>query len=99
MRSINDEYETKRVIYQRQKEYRKTEEGKEALYKANKKYKIKQKIIQLYDISKTKTPICHVCGETFLGHLTIDDYNIICYNCKFRIDEKEIEEICQLIET
>jgi len=95
MRNINDEYETKRVIYQRQKEYRKTDEGKEALYKANRRYRIKQKIQQLYDKSKTKSPICYICGETFLGHLSIDNSDVICYNCKFGIDEKEIEEICQ----
>lgn len=95
MRNINDEYEVKNVIYEKQKKYRKTLEGKEALYRATKKYRIKQRIQQLYDISKTKSPTCQDCGETYLGFLTVDDNEITCYNCKFRIDEKEIEEICQ----
>lgn len=96
MRNINEEYEVKNVIYEKQKKYRKTLEGKEALYRATKKYRIKQRIQQLYDISKTKSPTCQDCGETYLGFLTVDDNEITCYNCKFRIDEKEIEEICEV---
>ena len=95
MRNLNEEYEVKNVIYEAQKKYHRTPEGREALYRANRKYRLKQKIQQLYDKSKTKTPICHDCGETYLGFLTIDNGNIVCYNCKFGIDEVEIEEICQ----
>ncbi len=95
MRNLNDEYEVIGVKYQREKEYRKTPEGKEALARANRRYRIKQKVQQLYNKSKTKSPTCYVCGETFLGHLTIDNLDVICYNCKFGIDEVEIEEICQ----
>jgi len=95
MKSLNEEYELKRVIYESQKKYRKTPEGKEALAKANKKYKVKQRIQQLYDISKTKSPTCHGCGETYLGFLTVFDNDITCYNCKFGINEQEIEEVCQ----
>jgi len=95
MKSLNDEYEVKNVIYEGQKRYRKTSEGKEALARANRKYKIKQRVQQLYDASKTKAPSCHDCGETYLGFLTVDNSNVICYNCKFGINEEEIEEICQ----
>jgi len=95
MRNLNEEYETVDVKYEKEKKYRKTTEGKEALARANRKHRIKKKIQQLYDKSKTKAPTCYVCGETFLGHLTIDNSDVICYNCKFGIDEVEIEEICQ----
>ncbi len=95
MRNLNEEYEVKEVIYQVQKKYRKTPEGKEALARANRRYRIKQKVQQLYNKSKTKAPTCYVCGETFLGHLTVDNLDVVCYNCKFGIDEVEIEEICQ----
>ena len=95
MRSLNEEYETKRVVYEGQKKYRKTTEGKEALAKANKRYRVRQKIQELYNASKTKSPKCYTCGETYLGFLTIDNLDVICYNCKFGIEKEELEEICQ----
>ncbi len=95
MRNLNDEYKVIKVRYQRQKEYRNTPEGKEALARANRRYRIKQKIQQLYDASKTKAPTCYGCGETYLGFLTIDNYDVVCYNCKFGIEKEELEEICQ----
>ncbi len=95
MRNLNDEYKVVKVRYKKQKEYRKTPEGKEALARANRRYRIKQKIQELYNASKTKSPTCYSCGETYLGFLTIDNYDVICYNCKFGIEKEELEEICQ----
>jgi hypothetical protein len=95
MRNLNDEYELKEIIYEGQKKYRKTPEGKEAIARANRKHRIKKKIQQLYDKSKTKSPKCYGCGETYLGFLTIDNSDVICYNCKFGIEKEELEEICQ----
>ncbi len=92
MRSLNEEYEAKEVIYKQQKKYRKTKDGKEALAKANKKYRIRQRIEKLYNISNK--PECHICGESVLGFLTAENSNIICFNCKFGITEEEIKE-CQ----
>lgn len=95
MRSLNDEYEIKRVIYEGQKKYRKTPEGKEALARATRKYRVRRRVQQLYDASKTKAPTCYGCGETYLGFLTVDNLDVICYNCKYGISEEEIEEVCQ----
>ena len=92
MESINDEYKVKRVIYEKQKIYRKTIDGKEALAKANRKYNIKQRIEKLYRTNKT--PKCNVCEDSTLGFLTIHESEIICFNCKFGLTEEEIEE-CQ----
>ena len=47
MRNLNEEYEVVDVKYQREKEYRKTPDGKEALARANRRYRIKRKIQQL----------------------------------------------------
>ncbi len=92
MENLNDEYKVKRVIYERQKKYRKTTEGKEALARANRKYNIKQRIENLYKLNNT--PKCSVCKDDTLGFLTVSEYEIICFNCKFGLTEEEIKE-CQ----
>jgi len=92
MESLNDEYKVKKVIYESQKRYRKTPEGKEALAKANRKYNIKQRIENLYKLNNT--PKCRVCNDSTLGFLTMSESEIICFNCKFGLTEEEIKE-CQ----
>ncbi len=92
MRSLTEEYETKRVIYKQQKKYRKTRDGKEALAKANKKYRVKQRLQKLYDISNN--PECYICRESVLGFLIAENSSIMCFNCKFGMTEEEIKE-CQ----
>lgn len=92
MRSLNEEYKTKRVIYKQQKKYRKTRDGKEALAKANKKYRVKQRLQKLYDISNN--PECYICRESVLGFLIAENSSIMCFNCKFGMTEEEIKE-CQ----
>jgi len=92
MESLNDEYRVIRVRYKRQKEYRKTPEGREALARANRKYNIKQRIEKLYKLNDT--PKCSVCKNSTLGFLTVSESKIICFNCKFGLTEEEIKE-CQ----
>lgn len=92
MESLNDEYKVKRIIYEKQKEYRKTQDGKEAIAKANRKYNIKQRITRIYE--STNYPECNICGDSTLGFLTVDESEIICFNCKFGLTEEEIKE-CQ----
>lgn len=92
MRSINDEYKVKRIIYEKQKEYRKTQEGKGAIAKANRKYNIKQRIERIYEL--TNYPECNICGDSTLGFLTVSESELICFNCKFGLTEEEIKE-CQ----
>ncbi len=92
MENLNDEYRVIRVRYKRQKEYRKTPEGKEALARANRKYNIKQRIEKLNKLNST--PKCSVCKDSTLGFLTISESEIICFNCKFGLTEEEIKE-CQ----
>ncbi len=92
MESINDEYKVKRIIYEKQKKYRKTQEGKGAIAKANRKYNIKQRITRIYEL--TNYPECNICGDGTLGFLTISESKLICFNCKFGLTEEEIKE-CQ----
>jgi len=92
MESLNDEYKVIKVRYKRQKEYRKTQEGKEALARANRKYNIKQRITRICEL--TNYPECNICGDSTLGFLTVSESKLICFNCKFGLTEEEIKE-CQ----
>lgn len=92
MKSLNDEYEVKGTIYENQKRYRKTLDGKEALARANRKYNIKQRIEKIYEL--TNYPECNICEDSTLGFLTVSESDIICFNCKFGLTEEEIKE-CQ----
>ena len=94
MRSLDSEYITKQVIYEQQKQYRKTPEGRMALAKAKRRYKLKKKIDQIQKAGG-KDPECYCCKENSLGYLTVEDNCVICFNCKYGFPEDEVEEICQ----
>lgn len=59
------------IYYTQQKEYRKTKAGKEALARANKKFRLKWKN-QVFDHYGR---ICKCCKETISEFLTIDHIN------------------------
>lgn len=71
-------------IYLQQKKYRKTEQGRAALRRAQKKYNQKRKIEMLKTVGKTETPSCNCCDETIIEFLNVVDDMILCYNCKSR---------------
>jgi len=93
VRNLNEEYVNTRLIYQQQKEYRKTKEGKGALRKANKKYRDSLRIEEVKNHGGK--PTCHCCGERIIEFLSIKNDKIICYNCKSQLKcpHKEVLEI------
>lgn len=89
MRSLEKEYIELNVIYQKQKEYRKTPEGKLALKRANEKQLLKK----MKDIGRIQ---CYKCREKKFEILNIYDGIISCYNCRYeRPKVLEEDEICQ----
>jgi len=93
VRNLDKEYKSIRTIYDQQKEYRKTEEGKEALRKANKKYRDNLRIDQVRNYGGK--PQCHCCGERIIEFLSVKNNKIVCYNCKNQIHcpHKEVVEV------
>ena len=96
MRNLDKEYITKKIIYEKQKEYRKTEGGKLALRRA----KEKQLLKTMKSISKSlgggNVPHCFMCGQLKFEFLTVSSGEVICYNCKYRRPKVLTEEeICQ----
>ncbi len=94
MEDLRKEYVTKQVIYQQQKQYRKTPEGREALSRAKRRYKLKKKIEQVRKVGG-KGAVCYCCSENSIGYLTVEDNCVICFNCKYGFPEEEVEDICQ----
>ncbi len=94
MNDLKAEYTTKQVIYKQQKRYRKTPEGKEALARAKRRYKLRRKIEEIKRVGG-KIPECYCCNENSIGYLTIEDNCVICFNCKYGFPEEEVEELCQ----
>ncbi len=86
MRNLDREYESVNTIYEQQKEYRKTPEGKVALKRARERQIIK----------KMKSHNCVKCGESEHEVLNVYDGKTLCYNCRYR-REKVLEdyELCQ----
>lgn len=86
MRNLDKEYKSINTIYEQQKEYRKTPEGKLALKRAKEKQLLK----------KMKSCKCEFCGNTEFEVLNVYGKNTLCYNCRYR-REKVFEEceICQ----
>jgi len=91
VRNLNEEYRNVRSIYKQQKEYRKTDDGKEALRKANKKYRDNLRIEEVRNHGGK--PACRCCGERIIEFLSVKDNKIICYNCKSQLNcpHQEIE--------
>ena len=86
MRNLDREYKSVNTIYEQQKEYRKTPEGKLALKRAKERQIMK----------KMKSCKCSKCGIGEFEVLNVYGKNTLCYNCRFR-REKVLEEceICQ----
>jgi formylmethanofuran dehydrogenase subunit E len=85
------------VSYESQKRYFKTDNGKAALRRAQKKYMQKKKMEALKKIDSD--PKCSCCGEKIFEFLNVYDDLILCYNCaKFGLDcphlvQGSVEEI------
>ena len=90
-RNLDKEYIDVSTIYKQQKEYRKTDEGKEALKRANKRYRDSLRIEEVKNHGGK--PSCHCCGERIIEFLSIRDNEIVCYNCKHQLNcpHQEIE--------
>lgn len=86
MDNLDREYESVNTIYEQQKEYRKTPEGKIALKRAKERQIIK----------KMKSYNCVKCGENEHEVLNVYNGTTLCYNCRYR-REKVLEEyeLCQ----
>ena len=83
--NLDKEYTSVNTIYEQQKEYRKTPEGKLALKRANEKQLLK----------KMTTYNCE-CGENEFEVLNIYDGITLCYNCRYRREKVlEMNEFCQ----
>ncbi len=95
MEDLRKEFVTKQIVYEQQKRYRKTPEGKEALGRAKRRYNLKKKIEKVKKVGGKADPVCYCCNETSIGYLTVEDNCVICFNCKFGYPEEEIEELCQ----
>lgn len=86
MKNLDREYESVNTIYEQQKEYRKTPEGKTALKRARERQIIK----------KMKVHECEFCGEEEHEVLNVYDCQTLCYNCRYRRDKVlEEHELCQ----
>ncbi len=96
MRNLDEEYVKKQVIYDQQKQYRKTDAGKIALRRA----KERQLLKMMKNIPKShgggNIPCCVECGLSRFEVLTINHDVVVCYNCKNeRPKVLTEEEICQ----
>lgn len=84
--NLDREYTSVNTIYEQQKEYRKTPEGKLALKRANEKQLMK----------KMTTYNCGKCGECEFEVLNVYDGKTLCYNCRYRREKVlEMNEFCQ----
>jgi len=93
LRNLDKEYKDVTLLYQQQKEYRKTDEGRFALKKANKKYKDSIRIEEVK--SHPEKSRCSCCNENILEFLSVrkSDNKIVCYNCKFQLHCPHQEEL------
>ena len=94
--NLNKQYKDISLIYEQQKEYRKTPDGKLALRRA----KERQLLKQMHKIKKSHggglIPCCVDCGNKTFELLVINYDVVLCYNCKFvRPKVLSEEEICQ----
>ncbi len=95
-KNLDEEYESKQIIYEQQKEYRKTPEGKIALRRAKERQTLKQMHIIKKSHGGGLLPKCVDCGEGQFELLVVNYDVVLCYNCKFiRPKVLSEEEICQ----
>lgn len=84
--NLDKEYTSINTIYEQQKEYRKTPEGKLAIKRANEKQLLKK--MTAYN--------CGKCGECEFEVLNVYDGKTLCYNCRYRREKVlELNEFCQ----
>lgn len=85
MKNLNKEYHDVNLIYEQQKEYRSTPEGKIALRRSKERQLLK----------KMTVLFCEDCGEKEFEVLTLHEDITLCYNCKLRRPKVlEKNEIC-----
>lgn len=86
VRDLDKEYKDVNVIYQRQKKYRTTDLGKQAIRRANERQTLKK----MHKISNVIE--CNKCTESKFERLTIYNNKILCYSCRWERPEifKEI---------
>ena len=95
-KNLDKEYESKKVIYEQQKEYRKTPDGKIALRRAKERQTLKQMRIIKKSHGGGLLPQCVDCGNKTFELLVVNYDVVLCYNCKFeRPKVLSEEEICQ----
>ncbi len=86
--NLDKEYISTNVIYEQQKEYRKTPEGRIAIKRANERMLLKK----MKRIGKIEC----VCGEQEFEVMNIYDDEVVCYNCRYRREAVlRDDEICQ----
>ncbi len=95
-KNLDEEYISKQIIYEQQKEYRKTPEGKIALQRAKERQTLKQMRIIKRSHGGGLLPKCVECGEGQFEVLVVHYDVVVCYNCKYmRNKVLTEEEICQ----
>ena len=84
--NLDREYKSVNTIYEQQKEYRKTPEGKLAVKRVNEKQLLKKMI----------SHNCGKCGEDEFEVLNIYNDETLCYNCRYRREKVlELNKFCQ----
>jgi hypothetical protein len=82
MKNLDREYISKNTIYDQQKEYRKTPEGKLALRRAKERQTLKQMRIIKKSHGGGLVPCCVDCGDKTFEVLVVNYDVVLCYNCK-----------------
>ena len=96
MKNINDEFRDVNTVYEQQKEYRKTPEGKLALKRAKERQTLKQMHLIKKSHGGGLIPKCVDCGNKTFELLIVNYDVVLCYNCKYqRPKVLSEEEICQ----
>ncbi len=85
MENLDEEYKVVNTIYEQQKEYRKTPEGRLAIKRANERMLLKK-------MKKIGNVMCVRCMEKVFEVLNIYDGEIMCYNCRYEREEVLREE-------
>ncbi len=95
-KNLDEEYKSKQIIYEQQKEYRKTVKGKVALQRAKERQTLKQMRIIKRSHGGGLLPKCVECGEGQFEVLVVNYDVVVCYNCKYQRNKVlSEEEICQ----
>jgi len=96
VRNLDKEYKGVNTIYEQQKEYRTTPEGKIALRRAKERQTLKQMRIIKKSHGGGLLPKCAECTEKKFERLVVNYDTVLCYNCKYEREEVLTEEeICQ----